>query len=76
MNENTEPAAAGERNLEECLRELEETIRTLEESELPLEESFRLYQKGMELVRICDGKIDRVEKKVLKLNEEGKPDEF
>jgi exodeoxyribonuclease VII small subunit len=38
---------------------------------VPLEESFGLYEQGMKLVKYCNEKIDRVEKKVEKLNAEG-----
>ncbi|MCR4655740.1 MAG: exodeoxyribonuclease VII small subunit [Lachnospiraceae bacterium] len=65
-----------EKSLEEELRLLEETIKKLEDGELPLEESFGLYKKGMELVKSCGDKIDRVEKQVLILNEEDFEDEF
>ncbi len=57
-----------EKSLEEELKLLEATIRELEAGELPLEESFSLYKKGMELVKSCGEKIDRVEKQVLILN--------
>ena len=46
------------------------------EKELTLEESFTVYQKGMELLKYCNESIDKVEKKVLVLNGEGKLDEF
>ena len=39
-------------------------------------ESFTVYQKGMELLKYCNESIDKVEKKVLVLNGEGKLDEF
>ena len=44
--------------------------------ELTLEEAFAVYQKGMELLKYCNESIDKVEKKVLVLNGEGKLDEF
>ena len=43
-------------------------IRLVEDS---LEESFVLYQKGIEKLKICNEKIDAVEKKLLILNQEG-----
>ena len=50
--------------------------RTLEDEEITLEDSFQAYKKGMDLLKICNDKIDKVEKKVLMLNEEGGLDEF
>lgn len=63
-------------NLEEAFKKLEETVATLEKEDISLEESFAEYQKGMELLKKCNDAIDRVEKKVLVLNENGETDEF
>ena len=41
-----------------------------------MEESFQLYKKGMDLLKQCHKSIDRIEKKMLVLNEEGTTDEF
>ena len=40
------------------------------------EESFAVYAEGTKLLQYCSEKLDRVEKKMLVLNEEGKLDEF
>ena len=55
---------------------LEETIGKLEQEDIPLEESFKLYKEGMKLIKSCNDRIDKVEKEVLKLNENGELDEF
>ena len=39
-------------------------------------DSFRLYKEGMELLNKCSQKIDRVEKKMLQMNEDGTFREF
>ena len=39
--------------------------------DISLEQSFHVYEKGMKLLRECNEKIDRVEKKVLELNSDG-----
>ena len=65
-----------ELTLEEAFARLEEVTRTLENEGISLEESFAVYQKGMELLKYCNESIDKVEKKVLVLNGEGKLDEF
>ena len=63
-------------NLEEAFLKLEETIADLEREDITLEQSFKEYQKGMELLKKCNETIDKVEKKVLVLNENGETDEF
>lgn len=62
--------------LEEAFAQLDAIIESLESEEISLEDSFKQYQSGMKLLKVCNDTIDRVEKKVLKLNEEGQLDEF
>lgn len=62
--------------IEENLKELDGIVEKLESRDISLEESFTLYQKGMELLKQCSNKIDRVEKKMLKINEDGELSEF
>ena len=57
--------------IEESLKELDGIVEKLESRDISLEESFAMYQKGMELLKQCSSKIDRVEKKMLKINEDG-----
>ncbi len=65
-----------ELSLEEAFAQIEETIGHLEEEETTLEESFQAYQQGMKLLQYCNEKIDKVEKQVLLINEDGELDEF
>ena len=65
-----------EPTLEENFSELEQVIRNLENREISLEDSFKEYQKGMPLIKSCSETIDRVEKKMLKINENGEYSEF
>lgn len=67
---------AKELTLEQIFEKLEGTIGKLEQEDISLEESFRLYKEGMKLVKSCNDRIDKVEKEVLKLNENGELDEF
>ena len=64
------------RSLEENFSLLEEKLKALEDEERPLEEAFGIYTEGMELLKLCNDDIDKVEKKVLMLREDGKCDEF
>ena len=63
-------------SLEEAFRQIEEKISLLEEEDITLEDSFKAYQEGMKLLRYCDARIDRVEKQVMMINEDGELDEF
>lgn len=63
-------------SLEENFARLEETLEKLDNDELPLEEAFRAYSDGMAILKQCNDQIDRVEKQVLKLTEEGQLEEF
>lgn len=57
--------------LEEAFRQLDKVVERLESREITLEESFKIYQSGMELLKTCNEKIDRVEKKMLQMDEDG-----
>ncbi len=65
-----------DKSLEEVFKELDEVVGELEESTISLEDSFSLYHKGMELLKVCNDKIDKVEKKMLILDEDGEQDEL
>lgn len=59
-----------EATLEESFGELEKILQELDKSDISLEESFDLYTKGMELIKVCNSKIDTVEKKLRIIGEE------
>ena len=63
-------------SLEELLEILENTVEKLQSPDVSLEESFQLYKQGMDNIKICNEIIDKVEKKVLMLNQEGGLDEL
>ena len=65
-----------EMTVEEAFAGLDRMIETLEKKETSLEDSFQVYQKGMELIKMCSEKIAAVENKVLLMNEDGELDEF
>ena len=65
-----------ETTIEESLKELDGIVEKLESRDISLEESFAMYQKGMELLKQCSKKIDTVEKKMLKVNEDGELRKF
>lgn len=57
--------------LEEALAQLNEILADLDGGSRSLEEAFALYADGMELVRRCNAKIDKVEKQCLVIRESG-----
>lgn len=65
-----------ELTVEEAFELLDGVVEKLEDQETPLEESFALYQKGMELLKLCNDKIDTVEKKMMQVNQNGELEEF
>ena len=62
--------------IEETFAQLDEMLIRLEAQDIPLEEAFTLYEQGMKLLKYCDSTIDKVEKKVLLLQENGETYEF
>ena len=65
-----------EKNIEDVFQELDVIAEKLESSDTSLEDSFRLYKKGMELLKYCSGKLDTEEKKMLQMDEDGTLREF
>lgn len=57
--------------LESLFAQAEALIERLEDPELPLEDAFEAYEKGMKIIQACNSRIDRVEQKMLVMNEEG-----
>ena len=57
--------------LEDNFKKLDETLEKLGEEDISLEDAFGLYKEGLELVKECNEQIDRVEKKLLVLSQDG-----
>lgn len=57
------------KTLEQSMEELQAVLEKLEEEEIGLEESFRLYQEGMKLLKSCNAAVDKVEKKLIVLED-------
>ena len=60
-----------ETTIREDFDALEGIIQKMDDAEVSLEDSFTLYEDGMKLLKQLSGRIDMVEKKVKKLNEDG-----
>ena len=65
-----------EKSLETVFEQLDEIVEQLEAEDVSLEDSFRLYHKGMDLLKVCNEKIDTIEKKMMILDENGEEHEF
>ena len=76
MRADAELDAGQELSLEDAFGKLEGIVEQLELEDITLEESFRIYRQGMEVLKYCSGKIDKIEKKVWKIDEDGQTDEF
>lgn len=62
--------------LEESFEKLNVIIEELEKPDISLENSFSLYQEGMKLLKACNDSIDKVEKELIILGENGELNEF
>ncbi len=65
-----------ELNLEASLEALEQVMEELSAPDLSLEASFAKYKQGMDLLLQCNQAIDKVEKELMILEENGVSDEF
>lgn len=65
-----------ELTLEQAFAGLDAVLEKLESRDISLENSFLEYKKGMELLKLCNEKIDRVEKRMLQISESGDYSEF
>jgi exodeoxyribonuclease VII small subunit len=62
--------------LEESFEKLNHILEELEKPEVTLEDSFTLYQEGMKLLKSCNDSIDKVEKELIILSENGEANEL
>ncbi len=49
---------------EQAFRQLEEVVQKLEAGDLTLEDSLALFERGMALARLCEGRLDEAEQRV------------
>lgn len=68
--------AKKEMKLEESFEKLNSIMIELEKSDVSLEDSFTLYQEGMKLLKTCNDSIDKVEKELIILSENGETNEL
>lgn len=75
MSQKDSVLEPGEQTLEQVFEEMEALIEKMEEG-LPLEDTFSLYRRGMDMLKTCSDKIDKVEKQMLVLDEGGQTHVF
>jgi exodeoxyribonuclease VII small subunit len=51
-------------SFETALAELEAIVAKMEDGKLPLEESLAAYQRGVELLRHCEGKLSAAQARI------------
>lgn len=56
----------------QAMEQLEEIVRQLEQGDVPLEEALTLFQKGMELSKVCHDKLQSAEKQLVTMMNDGK----
>jgi len=57
---------------DEAMLQLENIVRQLEQGDVPLENAIELYQKGMELSKLCSDKLQSAEKQLVSFMDENK----
>jgi exodeoxyribonuclease VII small subunit len=49
---------------EKAFQQLETIVKRLESEELPLDDALQLFEEGIRLSRLCNQKLEEVEKKI------------
>ena len=62
-------------SFEQNMQRLEQIVRAMERGDVPLEESLKLFQEGTELVRACNGLLEKAQLQVKKImtDPDGRP---
>ena len=55
------------KSFEESFQELGEVVQQLEAGDLSLERSMELFERGMELAKLCETKLDHAELRVAQI---------
>jgi exodeoxyribonuclease VII small subunit len=57
-----------EKTIDRLFQELNGILEDMNQEDVSLEQSFALYQSGVQLLKTCNEKIDRVEKQLIVLD--------
>ncbi|WP_302625134.1 exodeoxyribonuclease VII small subunit [uncultured Eubacterium sp.] len=59
-----------QKSVEENFNEIEEIIVEMQKEDVTLDTAFDLYNKGLKLIKDCNGQLDSIEKQIKILEEE------
>ena len=59
-----------QKSVEENFNEIEEIIVEMQKEDVTLDIAFDLYNKGLKLIKDCNGQLDSIEKQIKILEEE------
>ena len=62
--------------LEERFSMIEDILGKMEDEDVTLDQSFDLYKQGIEQIKSANADLDRIEKAMLVINEDGELEEF
>ena len=62
-------------NLKETFQDLDDILKQLESSDLDIDKMVELYEKGMNLTKVCKIKIKEAEQKIKVINDSDSLDE-
>lgn len=62
--------------LEDVIAQVEQCIARLEDPQVSLEDSFRYYEQGIAKLKLCNEKVEQIEKKMLMINSQGELEHF
>ena len=62
--------------LEERFSMIEDILAQMENENVTLDQSFDLYKQGIEQIKAANADLDRIEKAMLVMNEDGELEEF
>ena len=63
-----------EMTFEQALARLEAIVKGLDGGEIPLDESLDLFEEGVSLVKLCNSKLENVERRIKIVSGEGEQD--
>ena len=66
-DDNSGHEPTGEMSFEDALKALEHVVRSLESGDVPLDESIALYERGEELRKICQARLDAAQERIEKI---------
>lgn len=58
-------------SFEDAMKELQQLVGDLESGDAPLDKSLELFERGISLIKLCNGMLDSAEQKVTVLTQMG-----